>query len=238
LFTKHVHAGLNLKYREIPYGDFFMFSPKDAGYLQNQNIEFLWDIMQVKYLIVGPEFSKALEGFTAHEHYKLLGNYPKLNFNLYEITKDKSYSKLAVLPLEDGQRLDDLLMQLNSEDINILRDIYSKLIFFDRNPSGFTLLKTQGYNGNKYYEIDSRQRGILIDFESWNRNWELRVNGENKRLQKAFHIFRGMEIRPGLNKIEMTYHLKYFKELFLLSVLVILIYIVMLCRCYYRSRTQ
>ncbi|MDP2692973.1 MAG: hypothetical protein Q8O88_05015, partial [bacterium] len=47
LFTKHVHAGLNLKYREIPYGDFFMFSPKDAGYLQNQNIEFLWDIMQV-----------------------------------------------------------------------------------------------------------------------------------------------------------------------------------------------
>ena len=64
LFTRHVHAGLNLQYKDIAYGDFFMFSPKDISYLLNQNIELLWDIMQVKYLIIGPEFSKTLEGFS------------------------------------------------------------------------------------------------------------------------------------------------------------------------------
>ena len=136
LFTKHVHTGLGLKYKEIQYRDFFIFSAaKDIDYLRNQNIEFLWDMMQVKYLIIGPEFSKALEGFTSRDHYKLLGNYPKLDMNLYEITKDKSYSKLAVLPLEDQQDYHDAIGQLNSKDINILKGLYSKLVFLEQGKS-------------------------------------------------------------------------------------------------------
>ena len=109
LFTRHVHAGLNLQYKDIAYGDFFMFSPKDISYLLNQNIELLWDIMQVKYLIIGPEFSKTLEGFSNYKYYRLLGSYPKVNLNLYEIIKDKSYSKLAVLPLGDKQNYEDVM---------------------------------------------------------------------------------------------------------------------------------
>ncbi len=238
LFTKHVHAGLNLKYKEIPYGDFFMFTPKDAEYLKNQNIEFLWDIMQVKYLIVGPEFSKALEGFADHEYYKLLGNYPKLNFNLYEITKDKSYSKLAILPIENRQSYDEAIKQLNSSDVNTLKNLYTKLIFPDQNNADFALLNTESNGGKRYYEIDSKQRGILIDFESWNRNWGLKINNKNEKLQKVFQIFRGIEIKPGLNKIEMTYNLKYFKELFFIAVITMFIYAILLGIFYYREKKQ
>ncbi|MFZ3091841.1 MAG: hypothetical protein WA240_14635 [Nitrospirota bacterium] len=238
LFTKHVHAGLNLKYKEISYGDFFMFSPKDEGYLQNQNIEFLWDIMQVKYLIIGPEFSKVLEGFTNHNDYKLIGNYPKLNFNLYEITKNKSYSKLAVLSLENQQSYDDIIKQLNSKDVGVLREMYSKLVFLDQNNAGFSLLKAQNNGNKRYYEVDSKQKAVLIDFESWNRNWKLKINNENEKLQKAFQIFKGIEIKPGLNRIEMTYNLKYFKGLFLIAVITIFIYAALLGIFYYREKKK
>ncbi len=238
LFTKHVHAGLNLKYKEIPYGDFFMFTPKDAEYLKNQNIEFLWDIMQVKYLIIGPEFSKALENFSSHGYYKLLGNYPKLNFNLYEVTKNKSYSKLAVLPLENQQSYDDIIKQLNSKDVGVLREMYSKLVFLDENNADFSLLKAQNNGNKRYYEIDSKQKAVLIDFESWNRNCGLKINNENEKLQKAFQMFKGMEIKPGLNRIEMTYNLKYFKELFFIAVITIFIYATLLGIFYYREKKQ
>ena len=240
-FTKHIHAGFNLHYREIPYGrDIFMFDPRfeDTEYLKNQNIEFLWDIMQVKYLIIGPEFSSILDGFTNNGDYRLLGNYPKLNLNLYEITKNKSYSKLAILPLGGEQDYNKVIEQLNSSDIDKLKSLYSQLIFLDENSVDFSLLNNTNYNNKRYYEINSKQRGILIDFESWNRNWGFKINNENEKLQKAFQIFNGIEIKPGLNRIEMTYNLKYFTKLFLLGMIVTLIYIALLGMCYYKGKNH
>jgi len=236
LFTRHVHAGFNLKRDEIQYSDFFMFSPKDINYLSNGNIEFLWDIMQVKYLIIGDEFSKNLEGFTNKSDYKLLGNYSRLSLNLYEITKKKSYSKLAVLPLAEGEDYQDAIGQLNSKDINILKGLYSKLIFPEQGNSDFSILKSQSIGDQRYYEIASKKKAILIDFESWNRNWGLKINDKSERLLKAFQMFKGIKIDPGLNKIELTYNLKYFRGLFLLSVMVIIIYVILLARYCYLDR--
>ncbi len=238
LFTRHVHAGLNLHYRDIQYRDFFMFSPKDTTYLENQNIEFLWDLMQVKYLIIAPEFSKALEGFSNYKYYRLLGSYPKVNLNLYEVIKDKSYSKLAVMPLRDKQNYEDVVQQLNSEDINILKDLYSKMLFLDKYNNDFNIIKNYNSSVKRYYEIDSRQRAILIDFESWNHNWKLAVNNKEEQLQKAFQMFKGIKIEHGMNKIELTYHVKYFKELFYMGILVTLIYLVLLVRLYYIERNM
>ncbi len=236
LFTRHVHAGLNLQYRDIQYRDFFMFSPKDTTYLENQNIEFLWDIMQVKYLIIAPEFSKVIEAFTNYKHYKLLGSYPKVNLNLYEITKDKNYSKLAVLPLGDKQNYEDVMKRLNSKDINILKALYSKLIFLDQYNAGFNLLKNQNSTTERYYEIDSRETAVLIDFESWNHNWRLEVNNKDEHLQKAFQMFKGIKIGPGINQIRLSYRVKYFKELFWIGISVTLIYIVLFFRYHYTKR--
>lgn len=234
LFTKHVHAGLGLEYKQIPYDDFYMSLAKDdTEGLQSQNIEFLWDIMQVKYLLVGPEFSQAIENFATHEYYKLLERYSTLNLNLYEILKDKSYSKFAILPLDNRQSYDEMIRKLNSADINTLRAVYSKLIFLDSNPEGFALAKNQSSKSARHYEISSKQDAILIDFESWNHNWELKVNDKDEKLQKAFQMFKGIRLQPGLNQIELTYHLKYFKELFILSIFVIPIYLVLLGRIYY-----
>lgn len=235
LFTRHVHVGLNLTHKEIRYGNSsFMFSPKDdTEDLQNQNIEFLWDLMQVKYLLIGPEFSLVLEGFTTYDQYKLLKKYPKLNLNLYEILKDKSYSKLAVLPLNGQQSYDEMIKELNSADINTLRSLYAKLVFLDSNPKDFALAKNQSSRSARHYEILSKQDAILIDFESWNHNWELKVNDKDEKLQKAFRMFKGIRLQPGLNQIELTYHLKYFKELFILSILVILVYLILLGIIYY-----
>ena len=237
LYTRHVHEGIGLKYNEAKYDWFFMFSPqKDAKYLKNQNIEFLWDIMQVKYLIIGADISNVLEKFTTKQHYKLLDKYPDLRLNLYEITKPKSYSKLAFYPLEEGQGYEEIIRELNSKDIDVLKRHYSKLLFLDENNPDIILLKKQSYNDRRYYEIDSNQEGILIDFESWNHNWELEINNKEEKLQKAFQMFKGIRIEPGLNQIQLTYNLKYFKGLFLLSVFVILMYIMLLFRGCYKER--
>ncbi len=236
LFTRHVHAGLNLDYKKIAYGDFFMFSPKtDAQYLKNQNIEFLWDLMQVKYVIAGPEFSKILEDFTTKKYYELIAKFPALNLNLYEILRAKNYSRMAVLPLKNTHDSADMVKQLNSSDISKLKELYSRLIFLDQNSANFQVIKSQNYYGGKYYEIDSKQSGILIDFESWNRNWSLKVNDKGERLQKAFQLFKGIKIEQGINKIELTYNVKYFKELFLLSFFIIFMHLILLGRHYYRE---
>ena len=127
---------------------------------------------------------------------------------------------------------------MNSKDVGVLREMYSKLVFLDQNNADFSLLKAQNNGNKRYYEVDSKQKAILIDFESWNRNWGLKINNENEKLQKAFQIFKGIEIKPGLNSIEMTYNLKYFKELFLLSILTIVVYAILLSRCCYKEKKK
>ncbi|MCK9614355.1 MAG: YfhO family protein [Candidatus Omnitrophica bacterium] len=239
LFTKHVHAGLGLTHKEIMYSDFFMFNPKtDAEYLKNQNIEFLWDIAQVKYLIIGPEFSDALDNFNDKENYKLLGRYRELRLNLYEIIKNKNYSKLAVYPLADKENQNEIIENMNSTDIKILKSIYSKLIFLDQYNADFELSKNLSGDNTRYYKIDSKKRGILIDFESYNRNWRLNVNNKNQKLNKAFQIFKAVSINPGINEIKLEYKVKYFKELFLLSIIVIFIYVSLLIRIKYVENNQ
>lgn len=236
LFTKHVHAGLGLSPSEIPYHDFFMFfSRDDASFLQMQNIEFLWDMMQVKYLVIGPHFSNMLKNLTNKECYRLIDEYPKLDLMLYEIGKEKSYSRLAVLPIDNGENYEDEMNKINSNDINVLKDVYSRLVFLDKKSDNFSLLKDVGYNGKRQYEIYSKREGILIDFESWNRNWELKINNSNEKLSKAFHIFKGIKICQGLNRIELLYNLKYFNVLFFVSLFIILIHIVLLGRYYYMN---
>lgn len=225
VFAKHVHKGFNTSSTDIPYNDIFLFSPGDAPYLKSRNMELFWDLMQVKYLVVGSAFSRALELFPDKVNYKLLGSYPGLDLNLYELTKDKKYSKLGILPLENKEDFNSVIGKLNSGDIDVLKDAYARIIHLDKNATkDFALLKSEAGHSGRYYEIDAKQKGILIEFESWNRHWGLKVNKEKKKLYKAFTIFRGTRIEPGKNIIEMKYNVPYFKTLFVLSIFAILTY--------------
>ena len=240
LFTRHVHKGINLSPKEIQYGSggFFMSSAKDdVEYFKNQNIEFLWDLMQVKYIFIGKEFSKALDGFTDRDNYRLIAQFPKIDIsNIYEITKNKNYSRFAVLPLNSQQNYNEIITALNSEDINVLKRLYSGLVFLDDNMTkDFNLLKSQHGSNNRYYEIESGKEAILIDFESWNHSWKLKVNNEDEKLEKAFQIFKAIKLEPGLNRIELTYKLRYFKELFFVSIFIILLYVAFLVKFYHRK---
>lgn len=227
IFTKHVHAGLGLSIKDITYRDFFIFYPaEDLAYIRNQNIEFMWDLMQVKYLVIGPELSKELEKFSDRENYKLLGYFSQLDYNLYEITKNKSYSRLAILPVEDQRDYSEAISQLNSKDVNVLKKMYSKLVFLD--PNRVDLSRSKGSHAKRNYRVDSGQGGILIDFESWNRHWGLMVNGKDESLEKSFQIFKGIKLNPGMNDISLNYDLRYFKALFVLSVLIIMGYLALL----------
>ena len=233
LFTRHVHKGINLGPKEIPYGSggFYMSSAKhDVEYFKNQNIEFLWDLMQVKYLFLGKEFSKALDGFTTRDNYRLIAQFPEIDIsNIYEITKNKNYSRFAVLPLNSQQDYEEVITALNSGDIGILKALYSKLVFLDDDMTkDFNLLKNQRSSNKRYYEIESNKEAILIDFESWNHSWRLRADNEDEKLDKAFQIFKAIKLQPGLNRIELAYNLKYFKELFLASIFIILLYVTFL----------
>ena len=223
VFTKHVLSGLN-SYVGTTYNDVYIFSPEDAPYLQSQNIEFFWDLMQVKYLVIGSVFSKALEGFSDKENYRLLGSYPNLDLNVYEITKNKKYSRLGVLPLNSEQDFNEVMGKINSEDVDILKQVYEKVVYLDQDTKGFTLIRSQADGSRRYYEIDAKQKGILIEFESYNHYWRLKINGEKKDHYKAFRILLGMTIEPGTNKIEINYRVRHFKGLFILSTLVTLLY--------------
>jgi hypothetical protein len=224
LFTRHVHEGIGLQPRDISYDDFFIFSPKNhLENLKNQNIEFFWDLSQVKYLIIGPQFSKALKRFSGYwNNYSLLEKYPKLGLNLYEIKKEKNYSKLAVLPLNDNQSYGEIIERLNSQDVKVLKKLYSQLVFFGEDQNNYKILETQQNGNKKFYKINAERESILIDFESWNHNWTLRVNNKEQKLEKAFQIFKGINISPGVNIIEQNHQVKYFKELFILSIFMIL----------------
>ena len=186
--------------------------------------------MQVKYLIIGSAFSKALEGFSDKENYKLLGSYLNLDLNLYEITKKKTYSRLGILPVEDEQDFEMVMGKINSGDVDVLRQVYEKVIYLDADTKDFTLLKSQIDRSRRYYEIDAKRKGILIEFESWNKHWGLNANGEKKNVYKVFHILRGIKIESGINKIEMNYRVPYFKEMFWLSVFALLLYGYLLVR--------
>jgi hypothetical protein len=237
LFTRHVHRGLGLSHKEIPYGGggFFMSnSTTDIEYIKNQNIEFLWDLMQVKYIHIGVAFAEALGGFTTRKEYRLVAEFPKLDTSkIYEIIKRKSYSKIAILPLNPGEYFDEVVWELNSDNIDILKKLYSRLVFLDNETEDYNLLKSRNNHNKKYYEIESNKRAVLINFESWNHSWELQINKEEKKLEKAFQIFSAIKLQPGLNRIELRYNLKYFKTLFFVSIFVIFLYIAILVKFQY-----
>src|SRR4030065_233673 len=127
-------------------------------------IRIFLNIMQVKYLVIGSVFSKALEEFSNKENYKLLGSYPNLDLNVYEITKNKGYSRFGILPLENGEDFDKAAERINSGDVDVLRDVYARIVYLDKDNKDFTLLKGQTEHSGRDYEIDAKKKGMLIEF--------------------------------------------------------------------------
>ena len=242
VFTRHVYEGLNVKYGEVTYSDLFglLLFPNDLKYLKEGNVEFFWDLMQVKYLIIGPYLSEALEKFVHRKNYNLVSYYPTLNMKVYEIMKQRSYSTFAILPVGKEHNYKELIQQLKSRDINVLQTQYSNLVFLDKNSKDYRLLNTRRDHATRYYEIEAPKEAVLIEFENSDHNWEVLVNNEQKPVEKVFHNLKGVKIGPGLNQVEFIYRLKYFKGLFFVSVLAILIYIILLGRswCHEKSITK
>lgn len=234
LYTRHVHEGLGLSHKDIQYRDFFIFSPvKDIEYLKNRNIEFMWEMMAVKYLIIGPQFSEALAGFKPASYYSLIAKYPKLSLNLYAIARPQRYLRYAVIELDKDGGMPNTV---NSFDIGELKKLYSTLTGLDGKSKHYKLVKAEGGGGMKYYEIEADREAVFVDFESWHKNWKLKVNGRRETLHKAFQLFRAVRLSPGLNKIELIYEPVFFKPLFILSWLMIGGYVAMFAVICYKER--
>lgn len=234
LFTSHFHKGVGFRHNEVSYRDFFVFSPADAQNLKNQNITFFWDLMQVQYLIVGAKFSEAINAFTnTGNNYRFLGHFPTLDLNIYEITGKKKYSTMAFLPLNGGSA-DELVDRMNSWDINELRSLYSRLVFPEIGRSDFKVLDDRRSRNERHYEIEADKEGILVEFESWNRNWKVTIDRNDAgKVLKAFHILKAVRIHKGRNSIDLSYDLKYFKVLFLVSVVTISSLVALLLLSFY-----
>jgi len=235
-FTRHVHEGIGISSSEIKYRYVFLYNTKDYKYIKNQNIRFMWDLMQVKYLIISASFSKALRKFRDWKNYRFISEYPNLGLNIFEIVKNKSYSKLAVLPLDDSENYNNIITKLNSGDIQLLRSMYSRLVFLDTDTSGFTLMESRSDSTTRYYDIESSQNAVLVEFESWNPNWELEVNNREELLDKAFQLFKAIKIKPGLNRIELIYNLKLFLLFFYLGIFVTMAYAVLFIWFHYKEK--
>lgn len=232
VFARHVHEGFEAKFEEIPYSPHFtlLLIPNDLRHIKEKSMEFFWDLMQVKYLVVGPGLSDVIKNSFHLGNYAHINHYPKLNVDLYAITKRKSYSRIALLPLEDEKDYEGMLRQSNSADINVLQSLYAKLVYPDDAQEDFAFSNIQRGFATRSYDIRSKKNALLIEFESVNHNWKAMMNGNIVPLQKVFHNLKGVKIAPGLNKLTVSYHLKYFGGLFFLAVASALTYLVLAVR--------
>jgi uncharacterized membrane protein YfhO len=191
--------------------------------------------MQVKYIIAGPELLDIVSTFNTFNDYRLIANYPVLPLKIYERTKAKNFFNLAVYPLPDGEKYNEVIANINSNDVNALKRLYSKLIFLDKDNQDFKLQKMTSKDNERYYDIKSNQPALLVDFESYNRHWRLKINDRDENISKAFQVFKAIKLERGINRIKLSYNLKYFKELFFVSVFVILAYLIFSVM-YYRKK--
>ncbi len=230
LFTSHFHRGIGLKHSDISYRDFFVFSPQDAATIGNGNIEFFWDLMQVQYLVIGQRFSEAITGLADGKHaYSLLGYFPTLDLSLFEIEKKREHGRFAFLPLDQDQSYRDVVDKMNSPDIETLRSFYSRLVFPAEDVSDFKVRSVQYGGSFRRYDLETKKEAMLVEFESWNHNWRLHTpNPGGERVDKVFHILRGVRLHKGLNRIELSYDLRGFTALFLVSLVSISLLVVLI----------
>jgi hypothetical protein len=239
LFTRHVHEGLGLDHRDINYEDFFLFSPRNHfRRLRQDRLEFLWDLMQVKYLVVGPEFGAFLEGFPDYPlKYKLLDKYAGLRLNLYEIKRDACKSRLAFLPIRHAQDAERVLGNLNAKSVVKLKEAFH-LLLFPSDVSGFELLSESRGGPNREYVVRANRQGFVIEFESWNRGWSAKVNGDRAPVDKAFGLFRCTKIEEGESRIEVSYSPRYFNLLFWVSISALALYVSILFLGHFREKRR
>jgi len=236
LFTRHVHEGLGLTYKQIRYGDFFLFNPAtDKELIKKGKFDLWWDLAQVKYLLVGGDFAASLAEFPHPENYRLVEKYAKIGMSLFEIVKEKSYAREAFLPKAQGQSWADLEAAVNAQDAQKLREEYAKLQFSDQLSGNIKLVSAQRDGDRRIFEIQNDQSALFIDFESWNRHWNLTLNGQPVEVQKAFQLFKGVPLEPGVNRLEFTYQIPGFMPLLWLGMLMSLGYLLLLLRAI-RSR--
>lgn len=246
LFTRHVHEGIGLAYRQIAYRDFFVFNTDDESALKEGNIRFFWDVSSVRYLVVGPKFEQALGELGGPSRYRLLARYKALALALYERLDFRQGVEAAVLPLRSLEDANAALTALNSDDVQTMEEARKSLL-----PLAVGMAKAQGYrltaasehNGRNVLTLEADRPGLLIEFESWNKHWRATINGGAAPVDKAFHIFKVIPFLPGRHTIVTEYAPPYFFPLIVLGAVSMLVVFVMLVsvllpRWRVRSRTR
>ncbi len=232
VFTRHVHEGFRARFEEIPYSPHFtlLLLPNDRNYIKEKNMKFFWDLMQVKYLLVGPGLSDLIRSSFSKEDYVPIRHYPKLNVDLYRIARKRSCAQFALLPLDRHEDYEGVIRQLNSLDIDVLGSFYRRLIYPDDSQQDFVFSNVRRDYATRSYDIYAKKNALLIEFESVNHNWGVTVNGGGGPLRRVFGNLKGVKIGPGLNEIRLSYHPRYFKGLFWLAVICSLAYLVLVVR--------
>jgi len=225
LFTRHVHAGLGLPPKDIPYHDFYLVKLEDLETIKNENIEFWWTLAQVKYLFVANKFADIIRQFSNASDYTQIARYHKIGLNLFRIERPNAYQQWAFLPLEEGQTFEQGLAQLNSDKVQGLKGLYRRLIFLDGKTPGAQLVYYKQGPHSWQYEVQLDQPGFFVDLESWHRFWNLELDGQAKPLNKAFQLFRAVPLEPGRHLIHLNFEIPWFYAAFGLGMAVSLVYI-------------
>ena len=221
LFTRHVHAGLELNSRDIPYGDFFLFDPKtDLSNHSEEKFRLFLDLMQVKLILVSDKFSGVLDRSKTNEGFRLIREFPEGigHLNLYETLWPQRSGEYAFLPQKDDEELEQLRAILSSSNHGTLRDLYDRLIFDADGSDRFVVTKqnsTPGLlSGTVETKVFTDSPGFIIHFDGWNKNWEYSFDGKAwDEPYKAFHIFRAIETGGEQSTLKQRYRLPWFREL-------------------------
>jgi hypothetical protein len=220
LFAKHVHDGFGLPPGSIKYQELYPFSPDDIEYMRKNDMEFLWDLMGVRFLVLELAQTRFVNSINNSNEYQLQGKYPALGLYLVERKTTAPYSRFALLELEEGEDPGELIKRLNSGEVETLRGLFSRLEFLGDDIGGAKNKKSL-LTLKRKFEVNLASPALLVNLESWNHSLALKVNGEEEELHRAFQIFRAVSLKAGVNAIELTYRLKYFKALFALSIIAI-----------------
>ena len=245
LFTRHVHEGLGLSSREIPYGDFFLFDPRtDLANLSENNFRLFLNLMQVKFILVRDKFGRVLDQWGGPKGFKLIREFPEIDhLYLYKTLWPTPSGRYAFLPKNDNETFDALHEQLNSSDLNVLQALYDRLIFNADQSETFVVNRhaqpPRLLNGLSESKVITASPGYVIHFDSWNKNWEYSLNGGVwEKPTKAFHLFRAVKTNGGSAEIKERYRLPFFREFFLTGMVAFIgLLFLLLTRLYISSRS-
>ncbi|MGH7197517.1 MAG: hypothetical protein ACREH5_02090, partial [Candidatus Omnitrophota bacterium] len=106
------------------------------------------------------------------------------------------------------------------EGFTLLRPLNGKSIYMNPEAQGeFHLAVKRGFRSVRVLkndplsaaiEVDSTEGGLLVRNQLYTKDWKVRMDGKERRLERAYTVFQGVEVPKGGHRLEWSYEPDWF----------------------------